>query len=219
MVGALVGDRDADDMGTLGSRRDLHVVGRPITTVAHLHDPSLRVAGRGSGRLVVPRLLAPLLTVGFLAPIFDLGMRLMRLLEPPQTILRHRLPTRLGAPFGRAGIVFDLGPQLLDRFLRRRIQFRQSLAAAERTAARRGTHPKPVDCHGLHIDQARRDQPDHRARQRRTVTLAQQRRRIALHIMRAKQPPAPSMSCQASRIYPGRPTAPRPLGRIEGAFA
>src|SRR5512139_3156557 len=144
-IGSVVGHRDADDVGALDCRRELRIVGWPIAAIAHLHDPSLRVARRGPRRLVVPRLLAPLLA-GFLRPPFlDLGMGATRLFQPPKAVFPCCLPPRLGPPFSRAGVFLDLSPQLLDRFLGCRIKLLQPLARAERTAtACTSTRPEAI---------------------------------------------------------------------------
>jgi len=91
IIGALVGHRDADDMGALGRRRDLHVVGRSITAIAHLHHPSLWITGRSSGRLVVARLLAPKYPA---QPIMT-GLRAIAALGVLAVPLNHVILTRL----------------------------------------------------------------------------------------------------------------------------
>jgi hypothetical protein len=53
--GADVVDRHTGDGGALGVGGELDVVGRPETTVGHLHDPRLRI-GRGGARLLLARL-------------------------------------------------------------------------------------------------------------------------------------------------------------------
>jgi hypothetical protein len=50
-VGADVVDRHIGDGGALGVGDELDVIGRPETTVGHLHDPRLRI-GRGGARLL-----------------------------------------------------------------------------------------------------------------------------------------------------------------------
>ena len=45
-------DRHTGDGGALGVGGELDVVGRPETTVGHLHDPRLHV-GRGGARLLL----------------------------------------------------------------------------------------------------------------------------------------------------------------------
>ena len=145
-------DRHTGDGGALGVGGELDVIGRPETTVGHLHDPRLRI-GRGGARLLLARLFGrwfpgfalrirsrvlrrlPGRALGFLARRFLLfGVQFLghrqRRPNPPLAIL-DRPPTRRGLPAaGGAGIGIKLRAQIVKRpsfsFVWRHLQWRHT---------------------------------------------------------------------------------------------
>ena len=172
---------------------DLHVVGRPVAAIAHLHDPRLRIAeearaGSRSWRAASLRPARP--------PRRRAAPRSWRApcapCQPPRPIFRRRQLARLDPTLRRRRVLLDLRRQLAHRIRHRRpMQLRQTTGTLER-------RPLASDCSfmpstaSVLIDRARGDQPGQRLRQklvqRRPASLPEVRQRVVVHAHPAEQP-------------------------------